>query len=405
MRKWLVVLVLLLLPLAAAKAAPPAQEGDAVWLAYVQNNVVTLADYQGQPIMATGPELSQWQSAKLFWSPDGKTLYIATREGLFATGSEGGAAVQLPGEFGLTMAIARHGGVLYNIDTANPQDLGNGLAAFPLRETNIANMTGGRGKLLTTLGEYQASTANVSLTHAAAVYARDGGLLEGGRPRLWATYGGGLFYSCCFPNPGLGLVDLGTLAGSVYDPTFITGAAAENATFSRLAAPTTEGLLRTIDLISGGERDYALEVAVGQIERVAWSLDETALYFISREAPTQPLELAPTVAYPADTRSANLVVWELNLVTGHMTQLASLGDAFGVPSMTVAGEYIFAVVVERNQALVDAFNTGLLDPNIQLGDPALDAYIPRTILWRIERNTGDLFAIDENICCVVARPR
>jgi hypothetical protein len=162
-----------------------------------------LADYEGTPLTTPGPELGQWQSARLFWSPDGETLYIATRQGLYVTGAQGGAAVRLPGEFGLTVVPARHGGVLYNIDVENPQPIGENTAAFPIRETNLANAEGGRGRLITSIGNYQLSTVNVALTHAAAVYARGGGLLEGGRPQIWASYGGSVFTHVVFRIPEL----------------------------------------------------------------------------------------------------------------------------------------------------------------------------------------------------------
>ncbi len=382
------------------------QPGDLVALAYVREGSVALADAAGTYLTTTGPELAGWQSAKLFWSPDGDALYAATREGLFVTGAEGGAAVRLPGEFGLTVAIARHGGVLYNLDTQNPQEIENNLAAFPLRETNVGNLEGGRGRLMTYLGAYDLGTASVNVSHAAALYARDAGLLNGGRPRLYATYGGSLFYSCCFPQPGMNLIDLGSLGITEYDPTYITGASALNATASRLAAPTTEGLIRIIDLISAGTRDYTVEVrgGTGPIERMAWSLDESALFFISRESPDQPLELLPSITYPADTRSARALLWRLDLVTGRTTQVAMLGDVYGVSSLAVTGRYVFAVAVAPNIELVNALNTGQLPPDIQPNDPALDAYIPRSVLWRVDLADDSLLALDEGIWGVVARP-
>jgi hypothetical protein len=405
MRTRLFYLLLLVMIVAIpATAAPPQQSSEAVALAYVKDNIVMLADWQGNPLASPGPELSQWQSARLFWSPDGESLYIATRQGLFVTGALGGASVRLPGEFGLTVAIARHNGVLYNIDTDNPQVIRENIVGFPLRETNVANMEGGRGRLLSVIGEYQADTANAAVTHAAAVYARDGGLLDGGRPQIYATYGGNLFYSCCFPLAGLGLVDPSTTNTFVYDSTFIPGAAALNSTASRLIAPTTDGIIRTIDLMTAGSRDYVLDVTVGQIERMTWGIDETAVYFISRENPTVSLEVLPAVTYPVDTRSAYLILWELNLITGRTREVASFGDNFGVSSMTATDEYIFVVVVERNEQLVNAFNNGTLPPDIATNDPLLDGYVPRSLFWRVEIGTGEMFAIDENVWGVVARP-
>ena len=383
-----------------------AQPGDNIRLAYVRNNTVMLADYEGTPLTNPGPELGEWQSARLFWTPDGETLYVATRQGLFVTGAQGGAAVRLPGEFGLTVVPARHGGVLYNIDVDNPQPVSENIAAFPLRETNLASAEGGRGRMVTIIGNYQISTVNVALTHAAAVYARGGGLLEGGRPQIWTSYGGSVFYSCCFPNPGLGMLSIGSGEIFTYDEDFLPGAAALNATSSRLVGPTTDGIIRTIDLITSGTRDYIIDIpgGVGPIERMAWSLDESAIYFISREAPTSPLELVPGVTYPADTRSANAVLWKLDIINGHTNQVASFGDVFGVPSLAVTNEFIFAVVVERNEELVNALNTGVLDPSIQPGDPLLDGYVPRSVLWRVDLSGTAMFAIDENIWGVIARP-
>jgi len=381
-----------------------AQPGGAA-LAYVKDNQITLADWQGNPLTVPGPELTQWQSAKLFWSPDGASLYIATRQGLFATGAAGGAAVRIPGEFGLTVAMARHGGTVYNLDTDMPQEISANTAAFPLRETNLATASGGRGRLVVTIGAYQLSTVNVNVTHAAALYARDGGLLEGGRPRLYPTYNNGLLFSCCFPDAGLGLVANGEV--TPFDPTFITGAAALNANGSRLAAPITQGVMRVVDLLTLATRDYPLEGMGGYeaIERIGWALDDGAIYFILRQTPQSPLEQLPSGgSYLADTRSAHLALWQLNLVTGAVGELARFGDAFGVSSLAVTHDYVFAVLVERNESLVNALNTGLLDANSAPTDPALDAYIPRTILWRVERATGQMFALDENIWGVVARP-
>ncbi len=403
-------IILLLLSMVALGLTAPAraqrEPGDLVALAYVREGTVALADATGEFLTATGPALAPWQSAKLFRSPDGDALYVATRQGLFVTGAEGGAAVRLPGEFGLTVTIARHGGVLYNLDTENIQELENNLAAFPLRETNVNNLEGGRGRLLTYLGAYDLGTANVNAAGAAALYARDAGLLNGGRPRIYPTYGGSLFYSCCFPQPGMYLLELGSLTITEYDPSYITGASALNATASRLAAPTTDGLIRIIDLISSGSRDYVIDVpgGVGPIERMAWSLDESSLFFISRLTPNQPLELLPSVTYPADTRSARGVLWRLDLVTGRTTEVAQMGDVYGVSSLAVTGRYVFAVAVEPNRALVEALNMGALPPDIQPNDPALDAYNPRTVLWRVDLSDNSLLAMDEGIWGVVARP-
>jgi len=377
-----------------------------VRLAYIQNNVVTLADYQGTPLAAPGPELQQWDSANLFWSPDGETLYIATRNGLFATGAGGGAAVRLPGEFGLTVVIARHGGALYNIDTDNPQEITASTIGFPLRETNIANMEGGRGRMVRIIGEYATGSNNANISHAAALYARDDGLLEAGRPRLYATYGGSLFYSCCFPNVGLSVVELGTTDAYLYDGEFITAAAAMNTTRSRLAAPTTTGAIRIYDLLTAGSRDYLIDVpgGVGAIERIGWALDENAIYFVSREPSPNPLELLDGISYPADTRSALMVLWRLDLVSGRTTALLEIGDLYGISSMAVTGEFVYLTLIERNDALIQALNDGTLAPDIQPNDPALDAYIPRSVLVRIDRESGNLYQVGENIWGVRVRP-
>jgi hypothetical protein len=227
--------------------------------------------------------------------------------------------------------------------------------------------------------------------------------LEGGRPQIYATYGGNLFFSCCFPFAGLGAVDLSTNQLFPYDATFVVGASALNGTASRLIGPTLDGTIRVIDLITGGTRDYALPVT-GVIERTAWDIDETTAYFISRETPISPLELLPSITYTADTRSADLVLWELNLITGQADQIANFGDAFGASSMTTTDDFIFVVVVERNEALVTALNTGALPADIQAGDPLLDGYIPRTLLWRVDRLTGEASALDQNVWGVAARP-
>lgn len=404
MRILLIFLGLMVLLLPTIGAAQTNEDMTA--LAYVKNGVVTLADSAGNPLVSPGPQLQQWQSAKLFWSPEGATLYTATRQGLYVTGAEGGAAVRLPGEFGLTVTIARGGGVLYNLDVDNPQSINNTTTAFPLRETNMGAMQGGRGRLLNTIGAYQTGTATAVLSHAAALYARDGGFLEGGRPRLWPTFGGSLFYSCCFPYEGLGLINLGT--GEVisnYDPTFIPGPAATNATISRLAGPTTDGRIRVIDLISEGTRDYVLDVNTGPIEHLEWALDDSAIYFISREAVAAPLELRTGIAYPADTRSAELVLWRLNLVTGRTEEIVSLGEAFGAPTIAITKGYVFIVVVGSNSQLVHDLNTGILDANIALNDPLLDQYIPKTVLWRLDLKDNSLFALDEDVWGVSARPR
>ncbi|MCL4878556.1 MAG: hypothetical protein KJ064_17990 [Anaerolineae bacterium] len=400
--------IIFLLPLFLLILPPPssAQTSDAIALAYVMNDSVWLADIEGTPIINTGPQIQPKQGAYLFWSPDGALLYTATREGLFVTSAQGGAANRLPGEFGLTVTLARQGSVIYNLDVENPQEIAENIVGFPLRETNMSNMQGGRGRMLATLGEYQTGTTEAYVSHAAAKYIRDGGLPGAGRPHLWSTYGGSLFYSCCFPNEGLGVLDVTTGDNYIYDASFIPGPAALNSTASRLVGPTTDGLIRTIDLISAGSRDYILDIPFSpfDIERMTWSSDDSAIYFVTRGIPADPLQLLPTVTYPADTRSFYGQLWKLNLITGRIDEITDFGDIYGVSSIAATRDYIFVVVVERNQALIQALNTGQLPPDISPTDPALNNYIPRTLLWRVDVNTGDTFALGENVWGLAARP-
>lgn len=388
-------------------ALSTAQNQESIALAYVMNDSIWLADSEGTPIYNTGPQLQPNQGAVLFWSPDGNLLYTATREGLFVTSADGGAANRLPGEFGLTVTIARQNGIIYNLDVENPQDIAENIVGFPLRETNINNMEGGRGRMMATIGEYQTGTSDVYVSHAAAKYIRDGGLPGSGRPHLWTTYGSSLFYSCCFPNPGLGVLDVNTGENSIYDANFMPGPAAVNGTVSRLVGPTTDGLIRVIDLISAGTRDYVFDIpnySTYDIERMVWGNDDSAVYFVTRGLPAEPLELLPTVTYPADTRSSYGQLWRLNLITGRIDEIAAFGDIFGVSSIAATRNFIFVVVVEHNQALVQALNTGQLPASIDPNDPALNNYIPRSVLWRVDRETGQMLAIGENIWGIVPRP-
>ena len=388
-------------------AAPAPQIENQVAMAYVLANEVWLADEQGNSIYNTGLILDERQAATLFWSPDGKNLYVATRDGLFMVSAAGSAAVRLPGVFGLTLAFARHGSIIYNIDVENPQQVTETTIAFPIRETNVANMAEGRGRLVNYIGEYDAASAQLSVTHAAALYARDNGLLGSGRPHLWATYGGGLFYSCCFPNPGLGLIQMGT--GEIianYDPGFMPGAASLNDAASRLAGPTTDSRIRIIDLITASGRDYVLEIPGGyeMIERTTWAIDDSAIYFITREFPELPLEVLNTITYPADTRSAFASLWQLDLVSGRTTLLAEFGDIFGVSSLAVTHDHVFAVVVERNEALINALNRSEIPGDITPTDPLLNNYMPRTALYRYNLRDTTLTRLTENVWGVTARP-
>jgi hypothetical protein len=289
------------------------------------------------------------------------------------------------------------------LDTDSPQALDGGLTAYPLRETNVAAMSGGRGRLLTYIGAYQAAS-DLPLTHAAALYARDNGLWEGGRPALYPTYGSALFFTCCFPDVGLGVADVATGAVSLYDAEFSTQGAALNSTFSRLAGMTPAGLLRVYDLISAGWRDYDLS-GLGQLERSAWSHDERFIYLATRQAPRIPLELRPEISTPVDTRSATLVLWAFDLVTNNLREIATFEDVYGASSMAATENYLFVVVVERNQALIDALNSGAVPPDLPLTDPALAAFQPKAILWRLSFDGGEKVAIGDNIWGVVARPR
>jgi hypothetical protein len=401
------LLVILMLCLPVFQATSSAQVAETIAMAYVKDNSVWLADLAGTPIYDVGPPIEPTQGAVLFWSPDGTLLYTATRSGLFVTSADGGASSRLPGEFGLTVTFARHGGVIYNLDVENPQEIEENIIGFPLRQTNIANLEGGRGQMIATIGEYDASSAAVYASHAAALYARDAGLLGAGRPHIWATYGGSLFYSCCFPAPGLNVLELSTGEASIYDATILPGPAALNGTSSRLAAPTTEGFIRVIDLISAGTRDYLLQIpyAPEDIERMVWGTDDSTIFFTIRAIPQNALDVLPIIEYAADTRSAFVELWKLDLVTGRFEIVTDFGDVFGVSSIAANRDYIFVTVVERNEALIQALNTGVLPANISPTDPALNDYIPRTLLWRIDRETGEKYALSENTWGVVSRPR
>lgn len=407
LKKLIFLLVLSGMAAMPGLAAPVSQIEDQVAMAYVLGNEVWLADEEGNSIYNTSLTLEDRQAATLFWSPDGKNLYVATRSGLYAISAAGSAPVRLPGVFGLTLAFARHGGTLYNLDIENQQTVDENTLAYPLRETSLANMAEGRGRLLDYLGAYANGSGELSVTHAAALYARDNGLLGSGRPHLWATYGNALFYTCCFPNPGLGLINLGT--GEIipgYDPTFIPGAAALNDAASRLAGPTTDGRIRLIDLISVTAWDYVLDVPGGYdaIERMAWAIDDSAIYFVTRELPEQPLELLSGITFPGDTRSAYSTLWQLDLISGRVSLLAEFGDIFGVSSLAATHDYVFAVVVERNEALINALNRSEIPASIAPTDPMLNNYMPRRVLYRFDRQNEVLTPLTENVWGVTARP-
>jgi len=88
------LVILLALP---AAAGAQRDSGEEVALAYVWNDTVALADAEGQPLQTTGPSFSYGQGARLFWTANARTLYIARDDGLYATGTLGGAAAKLPG--------------------------------------------------------------------------------------------------------------------------------------------------------------------------------------------------------------------------------------------------------------------------------------------------------------------
>lgn len=383
-----------------------AQNSETTALAYVHHNTVTLAGASGTPTVQTGPIFTFGQGARLFWTANGQKLYIARDDGLYATGPLGGAAVQMPGHYGRTLTIAQDGDTLYYLESASPQVVTDGILSFPIRELSLLISDGGTGRLAGYYGRFDASAKIVNLTFAAALYARDGGLLGSGRPNLWPSYGSNLFGTCCFPNPGLARFNVGTGDYALYDETFIPGAAAVNLTRTHLAGPTTGGAIRVIDLITGGTRDYQIEIAggLGTVERIAWSPDDTWLYIAARSNPDHPLELTTTPPFDIDTRSANITVYRLNLVTSVIRELASRSDVYGVSSLAATDDYVFAVVVDSNSALIDANNQGLIPAGTLSNSPTLDPYLPTTHLWRIVSSGGEDNDIADDVWGVVARP-
>lgn len=380
------------------------QNADDVYLAYVHQNTVKLADAQGDPINTVGPEFQVGQAASLLWTPDGQRLYIARRDGLYETSAAGGAAVRLPGDFSITIAFNRGGNSIYYLESNNPAETDqSGFMTFPLRETSLFNM-GGTGRLVNYIGNYSLGSSEMALGGAAFQYARDGGILGSGRPRLIPTYGTTLFYSCCFPDAGLNAIDISTGEIRSYDSTFIPGPSAINANRSRLAGPTINGTLRVIDLITAGTRDYPVNFS--EIERVAWALDDSALYLTVRGTPQNPLPLSPLVTSPIDDREADIFVWRLDLVTGGLTQLAELGDFYGVSSIAATADYVFLTVVERNVALINDLNAGRLPADLSPADPRLTSdYLTGSILYRIRTDGSETLSILADVWGVVARPR
>jgi hypothetical protein len=409
LRSFIVLGLTFVILICVAPASNPAdaiqQSNPSVHLAYVHNNTVKLADAEGNPTSVTGPEFQVGRGANLFWTPDGERLYIARRDGLFLTGAAGGAASRLPGNYGLSVILDRQGEVFYYLDTFNPvEGETSELVTYPLRELNAALLEGGTGRLVEYIGQYPVGSSEAVLNAAAMQYARDGGLLGIGRPRIFPTYGPTMFYSCCFPSPGINALDLSTTDKYPYDTTFIPGPAALNSSQSRLAGPTTEGTLRTIDLISAGTRDYTLDI--GEVERLAWALDDSAIYIAARSAPQNPLQLNPVVTTPIDTRSASITIWRLDLVTGRLRQLVTLGDYYGVSSMAATSDYVFVVAVESNVRLVEDLNAGRLPPDISQTDPRLmGEYLPGTILFRVPVAGGETLSVLSDVWGIVARPR
>lgn len=391
-------------------------EPSDVALAYVWGDVVTLADADGTPLNQPGPSFEYGTGARLFWSADADTLYIARNDALFATDTVGGAAVSIARGYGRTLAISQDESAIYYLDTSTPQAVVNEddpnaqEVAFPLR-TIAFDTVGGTGRMVGYYGRFNASSASADIAFAAALYARDGGLLGPGRPHLWPTYGASVFGTCCFPEPGLGLLDTRLAEFSVFDAEFITAAAAVNLTHTHLAGPTTTGAIRIIDLITGGTRDYIPEIGgspllhgITNIERIAWSPDDTHLYIIVREDPSTPLELTTETSFPADLRSADVTLYRLNLVTSALTELAYRQNVYGVSSLAATDRYIFATVVDPNTALITALNARQVRPGSSPTDEALAQYWPATHLWRVDLNGETDADILDDVWGVAARP-
>ena len=391
-----------------------------VALAFVWQDTVTLADASGVPIQSIGPTFSYGQGARLFWTPDANKLYIACNDGLYVTGPEGAASVQIPGSYGRTLTFSQDGATLFYLETTAPQPLDapsgdntptpaqtQGRVAYPLREMELALADGDAGRLTGYLGRFDANSSSAMIAFATMLYARDGGLLGSGRPELWPTYGSNIFATCCFPDSGLGIYDIHTGAFDVYAYDFMPGAAALNLTRTHLAGPTTAGkTIRVIDLITAGERDYTIELAggLGTIERVAWSPDDTYLYFVARSAPQTPLSTTGQPTLPIDTNSANIDLYRLNLVTGVIRKLAWRADVYGVSSLAATDRYVFAVVVDPNTALINAWNAGEVRYDAQPTDADMAGYMPQTHLWRVSADGSESVDVLTDVWGLAARP-
>ena len=112
----------------------------------------------------------------------------------------------------------------------------------------------------------------------------------------------------------------------------------------------------------------------------------------------------PTITAPFDDRSANVQLWRLDLVSGRLNRVADMGDIYGVSSMAATRDFVFAVVVERNEALITALNRGEIPPETAPTDMSLDVYMPSTVLWRISLHDGEMVPLTENVWGVTARP-
>jgi hypothetical protein len=295
--------------------------------------------------------------------------------------------------------------MLYYLETTSPQEAGQGLVSYPFREMPVLALDNGTGRLDGYYGQFQAGSSQADLTFAAALYSRDGGLLGPGRPNMFPSYGANIFGTCCFPNPGLGMFHTATGSFTIYDSSFIPGAASLNSTRTHIAGPTTNGTIRVIDLITAGTRDYTLDIGgYDGIERIVWSPDDTMLYIVTRHPPTTPLEVTGTAPFPVDTRSGNITIYRLNLVTSVIRELAWREDVYGVSSLAATDRYVFAVVVDSNAALVNAINAGSIPASILSNDPSLAQYMPHTHLWRVDIEGNIDEDVMDDVWGVIARP-
>jgi hypothetical protein len=405
-------LIALLLALLTLPVATPARaQSPRVALAYVHHDIVTLAGPDGTSIVQPGPTFAYGQGARLFWTANAQTLYIARSDALYATSAGGSPAVQVPGSYGRTLAMAQDGATLYYLETGAPAELEapfEGMVGFPLRELPFDLLDGSTGRLSGYFGRYAADSAHASVTFAAALYARDGGLRGSGRPELWPTYGASVFGTCCFPEPGLGVFDVNLGEFSVYDETFVPGPAAMNLTGTHLAGPTTDpDTIRIYDLITSGWRDYTIQLAggIGTIERIAWSPDDTYLYVVTRGPASAPLTLDHQPGtFTVDPSSADITLYRLNLVTGVIRELARRANVYGVSSLAATDQYVFAVVVDPNTLLVQDLNARRVRPGSVPDDPELAKYMPATHLWRVDVDGDEVMDIADDVWGVTARP-